>query len=89
MKQMGLKTWNKLIKMINGSQYHNCNKPVKIKRHFKIVTWNKGSSNFRSDNEKFLPIKTEIENKTDEILILSEAEFHPKDEADILGQFPN
>ena len=68
---MSQKKWKKLMKMINGNQYDNCKKPAKTKLHFKIVTWNKGSSDFKSDNEKFLPIKTEIENKTGDIVILS------------------
>ena len=59
---MSHKKWNKLMKMIFGNHYHNCKKPAKTKKRIIIATWNKGSSHFKSDNEKFLPIKTEIEN---------------------------
>ena len=51
--------------------------------------WNKGSSHFKPDNDKFLPIQTEIEYQTGHIILLSEAEFTPKDKTDIFGQFPN
>ena len=80
MKHMRHKKWNKLIKMINSNQFHNCKMPAKTKRNFKIVTWNEGSSHFKTDNDKFLSIKTEIKNKTGDIVILSEAECNPKDE---------
>ena len=38
---------------------------------------------------KFLPTKTNITSNDSDLMILSKAEFNPKDEADILGQFPN
>ena len=59
-----------------------------MKRCFKFVTWNKGDSHFRSDSEKFLPIKTEILNQDGDIMVLYEAEFNPADKEDIQGEFP-
>ena len=48
-KKISHRKWNKLIKIINGNQVYK--KPIKTKRYFKIVTWNKGNSNFNSENE--------------------------------------
>ena len=76
-----------LIKIINGNRFYK--KPVKPKKHFKFVTWNKGNSHFNSDSERFLPIKTEILNQIGAIVVLSEAEFNPIDEDHIKGEFPN
>ena len=61
----------------------------KQKKHFKVIIWNKGSSHSKSENKRFLPIKTAIENHDAEIIVLTEAEFSPKDGIDILGQLPN
>ena len=58
---------------MNGNQDHK--KPVKMKRYFKIVIWNKGNSNFNSESDKFLAIKTEILNQNGDLVILSEAEI--------------
>ena len=46
-------------------------------------------SNFNSDSEKFLAIKTEILNQNGDLIILSEAEFNPSDKNHIKGEFPN
>ena len=86
-KQISHKKWNKLIKIINGNRVYK--KPVKTKRHFKVVVWNKGNYNFNSDSDKFLAIKTEILNQNGDLIILSEAEFNPSDEDHIKGEFPN
>ena len=79
--------WNKLIKIINGNREYK--KPVKTKRYFKIVIWNKGNSNLTSDSDKFLAISTEILHQNGDLVILSEAEFNPSDEDHIKGEFPN
>ena len=54
-KKISHRKWNKPIKIINGNREYK--KPVKTKRYFKVVTWNKGNSNFNSENDKFLAIK--------------------------------
>ena len=54
-KKISHRKWNKLIKIINGNREYK--KPVKNKRYFKVVTWNKGNSNFNSESDKFLAIK--------------------------------
>ena len=82
---MSNKKWNKLIKIINGNRFFK--KQTKPKKFFKVVTWNKGNYHFRSDNEKFLPVKTAIEDQSGDIIVFTEAKFSPKDESDILGQF--
>ena len=86
-KKISHRKWNKLIKIINGN--HEYKKPVKTKRYFKVVTWNKGNSNFNSESDKFLAIKTEILNQNGDLVIISEAEFNPIDEDHIKGEFPN
>ena len=73
--------------IINGNQEYK--KPVKTKRYFKVVTWNKGNSNFNSESDKFLAIKTEMLNQNGDLVIISEAEFNPIDENHIRGEFPN
>ena len=70
--------------IINGNQEYK--KPVKTKRYFKVVTWNKGNSNFNSESDKFLAIKTEILNQNGDLFIISEAEFNPIDEDHIKGE---
>ena len=65
------------------------NKPIKTKRYFKVVIWNKGNSNFNSESDKFFAIKTEILNQDGDLVILSEAEFNPIDEEHIRGEFSN
>ena len=86
-KQISHKKWNKLIKIINGNRVYK--KPVKTKRYFDVVVWNKGNSNLYSDSDKFLAIKTEILNQNGDLIILSEAEFNPSDKDHIKGEFPN
>ena len=86
-KKISHRKWNKLIKIINGNREYK--KPVKTKRYFKVVTWNKGNSNFNSESDKFLAIKTEILNQNGDLVIISEAEFNPIDEGHIKGEFPN
>ena len=86
-KKTSHKKWNKLIKIINGNRFYK--KPVKQKRHFKFVTWNKGNSHLNSESEIFLSIQTEILNQNGDIVVLSEAEFNPKDKDHIKGEFPN
>ena len=82
LRKMSQRKWNKLIKMINGNRIFK--KQTKPNKFFKVVTWNKGNSYFRSENEKFFPIKTAIEDQSGEIIVLPEAEFSPKNEPDIL-----
>ena len=60
-KKISHRKWNKLIEIINGNREYK--KPVKRKRYFKVVTWNKGNSNLNFDSDKFLAIKTEILNQ--------------------------
>ena len=86
-KRISHRKWNKLIKIVNGNRDNK--KPVKTKRYFKVVISNKGNSNFNSESEKFLAIKTEIFNQNGDLVILSEAEFNPVDEEHIKGEFPN
>ena len=71
LKKISHKKWNKLIKIINGNRFYK--KPVKTKRHFKFVTWNKSNSHFNSESKRFLPIQTEILNQNGDIVVLSEA----------------
>ena len=68
-KRISHRKWNKLIKIINGNRDNK--KPVKTKRCFKVVIWNKGNSNFNSESDKFLAIKTEILNQDGDLVILS------------------
>ena len=77
-KRISHRKWNKLINIIIHNREYK--KPIKTKRYFRVVVWNKGNSNFNSDSDKFLAIKTEI---------LSEAEFNPSDKDHINGEFPN
>ena len=86
-KGISHRKWNKLIKIINGNREYK--KPIKTKRYFKVVTWNKGNSHFNSNSENFLAIKTELLHQNGDLIILSEAEFNPLDENHIKGEFPN
>ena len=85
-KRISHRKWNQLIIIFNGNREYK--KPVKTKRYFKVVIWNKGNSNFNSDSDIFLAIKTEILHPNGDLVILSEAEFNPSDE-DVKGEFPN
>ena len=69
-KKISHRKWNKLIKIINGNREYKM--PVKTKRYFKVVTWNKGNSNCNSESDKFLAIKTEILNQNGDLVIILE-----------------
>ena len=66
------------MKIINGNRFYK--KPVKTKKHFKFVMWNKGNSHFTSDSDRFFPIKREILNQNGDTVVLSKAEFNPINE---------
>ena len=85
LKKIKHKKWNEFMKLINENRFFK--KQTKPKKVFMVVMWNKGNSHFKSDNEKFLPIKTAIEDHSGNIIVLPEAKFTQKDETDILGQF--